>query len=215
MRRRARHTAPGWHRPRPGRRRPRRSSDPCRSPPRSRRRSCAARLPSAGSNSAGPSDTRYRRRGRGLFGRFRESWRNPRRPGLTRTPSAFTAALAISSCTANTSSRSRSNRSDQRWMPSVALIRREITRSRLPAARTLPSSTVPRSASMPIRRTSSSVVLNRKAELSATTRKPGTPISALMISSAIPWQKNSRFFSGVMSTKGSTAMEGQSAGCAG
>ena len=85
---------------------------------------------------------------------------------------ASTAAFAISSCTANTSSRSRSNRSDQRWMPSAALISREITRSRSPAARTLPSSTVSTFSIVPIRRTSSSVVLNRNAELSETTRKP-------------------------------------------
>jgi len=87
-------------------------------------------------------------------------------------------------------------------------------RSRFPALRTLPSSTVDT-----LSRTATSAIgidfpLKANDELRDDTCKPGTCTSALMISSVIPSLKYSLSGSAAMVTKGSTAID-FSAGAAG
>ena len=94
---------------------------------------------------------------------------------------------AMSSCTANTSSISRSYRLDHSWYPSLTLFSCTVTRSRLPAVRTLPSSTDATCKTSPTVRTS--FPLSWNADARAATRRPSIPLRPLINSSAIPSQK--------------------------
>jgi hypothetical protein len=81
-------------------------------------------------------------------------------------------------------------------------------RARLPALRTLPSSTVATPNSWPMTRRSSVLPLNEKEDVLPDTRSPSIWASALSTSSATPSEKYSWSFPGLMSTKGSTAIDG-------
>ncbi len=121
--------------------------------------------------------------------------------------SVSTIAQASSSCTAKTSSSSRSYWSDQRWYPSSTLISWAVMRMRFDARRTLPSSTVATLSCLPMVRTSSSFPLNAKADVRAATRRPGILVRALMTSSVTPSLKNSFSGSVLMFTNGKTAID--------
>src|SRR5688500_5040949 len=82
-----------------------------------------------------------------------------------------------------------------------------VIRSRSPALRTLPSRTVPTLSWRPISLTLSLFPLKAKAEVRAATRSPSTLVRAVMISSVIPSEKYSFAPSGLMFTKGRTAMD--------
>ena len=77
--------------------------------------------------------------------------------------------------------------------------------------RTLPSSSDCTPSRRPMSRTSSARFLNANVEVRAATRNPGTCVSSLMISSAMPSQKYSWSCSGLMSTNGNTATDGSAA----
>jgi len=135
----------------------------------------------------------------------------PRRTRGPASPTSFrrsvcTIVPAISSCKPNTSSISRSYRSDQSWNPSAVLTSCAVTRRRVPAVRTLPSSTESTDSSRPMRRASSARPLNWNADERAATRRPSTRASAWISSSAIPSQIGSWSFCGLMSTNGRTAI---------
>jgi hypothetical protein len=83
-----------------------------------------------------------------------------------------------------------------------------VTRSRCPARRTLPSTTVATFSRCPISRTSAFLPLNAKAEVRAATRSPDTLPSAVMSSSVIPSAKYSFSRSGLRLVKGRTATDG-------
>ena len=83
-----------------------------------------------------------------------------------------------------------------------------VIRRRLPALRTLPSRIVATSRSLPISRTCRSFPLCAKEDVLAATRSPSSRVNALINSSAMPSPKYSWSPSGLMSVKGSTAMEG-------
>src|SRR6267143_1636340 len=82
-----------------------------------------------------------------------------------------------------------------------------ITRRRLPALRTLPSSTVLTLSCSPTRRMSWFLPLNANADVRAATRNAWILVSALMISSAMPSVKYSFSGSALMFTNGSTAID--------
>ena len=96
---------------------------------------------------------------------------------------AAVIAVAISSCTVNTSASCRSKRSDQRWLPSAAAMSCAVTRIRSPALRTLPSKTVVTPRARAILRTSSCLPLKAKADVRAITFRPGILARRLMIHS--------------------------------
>ncbi|MFN8093848.1 MAG: hypothetical protein U0599_16825 [Vicinamibacteria bacterium] len=81
-----------------------------------------------------------------------------------------------------------------------------MTRSRLPAVRTLPSRTWPTASARAIEATSWPSRCARKAEAREATRIPSTRTSAFMISSAIPSQRYAWSRRGLMSENGSTAI---------
>ena len=118
------------------------------------------------------------------------------------TLSAPTIERAMSSCTANTSARSRSYSSAQSWYPSRALTSCAEIRTRLPLRRTLPSSTDPTSSARPTWRTSTSRPLYWKAEVRAATRSPSTLLSSLISSSVSPSLKYSWSCPGLRSREG-------------
>ena len=82
-----------------------------------------------------------------------------------------------------------------------------VTRSRVPARRTLPARTVATLSFSPTSRTSASLPLKAKAEVRAATRRPSTLLSALISSSVMPSEKYSFSRSALMFTNGSTAID--------
>ena len=80
-------------------------------------------------------------------------------------------------------------------------------RSRCPACRTLPSSTVRTPSSRPICRTSASLPLKANADVREATRSASIRRSALMISSVMPSLKYSASAPGLMLRNGRTAIE--------
>ncbi len=83
-------------------------------------------------------------------------------------------------------------------------------RRRLPALRTLPSSTVRTRNCSPILVMSSCLPLKANEEVRDTTRRASTLLNALMISSAMPSVKYSLSGSALMLANGSTATDGVS-----
>src|SRR6516164_3964897 len=69
-------------------------------------------------------------------------------------------------------------------------------RTRSPARRTLPSSTVVTFSFSPIVRRSTLLPLKEKADVRAATRRPASPVRAFRISSAIPSQNQSLVLGG-------------------
>ncbi len=114
---------------------------------------------------------------------------------------------AISSWTANTSSRSRSKRLDQSWKPSSAVTSWTATRRRRPDLRTLPSRTVATLRARAISRTSSRRSRKANDEVRDATRSASSLDSELMISSAMPSAKYWFSGSALRLAKGSTATE--------
>ena len=94
------------------------------------------------------------------------------RPGASLAFTASTTPAAISSCTAKTSPASRSNRSDQSWKPLATSVSCAVTRSRLPAVRTLPSRRWLTERTRAISATSLPSALARKADVREATRMP-------------------------------------------
>ena len=83
-----------------------------------------------------------------------------------------------------------------------------VIRSRDPAFRTLPSSTVRTPSFSPTARRSSCFPLNAKHDVRAATRRPPCCTRTLMISSVIPSAKYSSSATGLMLANGRTAIDG-------
>jgi hypothetical protein len=118
--------------------------------------------------------------------------------------------LAISSCTAKISSSTRSYVSDHRWNPSDAFTNCVVIRTRLPALRTLPSSSVLTPSFCPMVRKSSFLPLNAKHDVRPVTLSPGFLARTFSSSSVRPSEKYSFSGSALMFVKGRTAIDGVS-----
>ena len=90
-----------------------------------------------------------------------------------------------------------------------------VTRTRLPARRTLPSRMLVTRSASPMRTRSSALPLKAKEEVRAGTRRPGICARAFRISSERPSEKYALPGSSLRLRKGSTATEGGLEGAAG
>jgi len=123
------------------------------------------------------------------------------------TSSAVAIFSAISSCTPKASSPERSYVSDHRWKPSAARISCAVIRSRSPARRTDPSTTLATPSVSAISGIGRSCPLNAKAEVRAVTSRSGNCASEFRISSVRPSAKYSSSGPLLIATNGRTATD--------